>query len=685
MLPRGWDRRTIVLLTFALLFVIGSQLARAQVVDLLNDRALMVEIHSLWRFHPGDDPAGKLGWADPAFDDSTWKLLRSDQLLNMQGYPGYSGMAWYRFRVVLPPNHPPLALYVPDIGTSYQVFADGRLIGQFGGLPPLERVDIGIPLFPPLGQVISIPSGSGDGPGSVVVAIRVWIFPDFATLYDAPRSQALCIGDASLMNDLRQHKWNYQFWSISASNAQLLGFLLAALAGLGLFLLRPREREYLWFAAFQFIDAAICAWNVYPTFHPVWYQSFNALTVLLALLSSICLLMFFQTLLKQPRSWPFWSAIGSALFGASMFIPMFMGWMKYAAWIRVFYLAWIPFIVCLLLVLSLAAGRGNLDARLLLGSFGLQYGVALAGGLLVGLYASGRSGPVMGFLTEKYRRLFNWPFPISVLDVSNFLVQISILAILILRFARTRRDEERFKAELEAARTVQQVLIPEEIPAIPGLALECIYRPAGQVSGDFFQILPIPNNGALIVIGDVSGKGMPAAMAVSLLVGTVRTLAHFMQSPGEILTAMNQRMLGRSKDGFTTCLVLRINADGSVTLANAGHLAPYLGPQELSIENGLPLGLAAEAVYTESSFHLDTGQELTLLTDGIAEARAKTGELFGFERTASISTLSAEHIAATAQAFGQQDDITVLKIRRCPLPEPTPAAISAATLSPSTG
>lgn len=199
------------------------------------------------------------------------------------------------------------------------------------------------------------------------------------------------------------------------------------------------------------------------------------------------------------------------------------------------------------------------------------------------------------------------------------------------------------------------------------------------MGGDFFQILPTANNGALIVIGDVSGKGMPAAMAVSLLVGTVRTLAHYTQSPAEILTAMNQRMLARSKDGFTTCLVLRIDSGGTATVANAGHLAPYLGAQEFPVDSGLPLGLSAESVYTESSFHLDTGQELTLLTDGVAEARAKTGELFGFERTASISTLSAEHIAATAKAFGQQDDITVLKIRRCPVPEPARVPPIAAT------
>jgi len=174
---------------------------------------------------------------------------------------------------------------------------------------------------------------------------------------------------------------------------------------------------------------------------------------------------------------------------------------------------------------------------------------------------------------------------------------------------------------------------------------------------------------------------MPAAMTVSLLVGTVRTLAHYTQSPAEILAAMNQRMLARSKDGFTTCLVLRIHADGAVTVSNAGHFAPYLGAQEFPIESGLPLGLAASAVYTESSFHLDAGQELTLLTDGVAEARAKNGELFGFERTASISVLSAEHIAATAKAFGQQDDITVLKIRRSSVPESTGIPLAPSTAS----
>jgi len=686
MLHRGWDRRPIVLLTFALLFVISTKCGVAQVVDLQNDRLPMVEIHTLWRFHTGDDPDGKLGWANPNFDDSSWTLLRADQPVNVQGYPGFSGMAWYRFRVLRPPNHPDLALYISGIQSSYQVFAGGHLIGQFGGLPPHERTYIagGAPSVLPMGQGIAIPSNIADWQGHLVIAIRAWNSPDFAWTYDPQTFRALRIGDASLMKDERQHRWNYEFWSLSAANVLLLGYLLAAVAGLGLFLLRPGEGEYLWFAAFELFNGTACALFIYPTFHPMWFPAFEALQGLQLFLYGICLSMFFVTLLKVNRGRLFWSTIGSVLIGTLMFIPLLMDWMTFPVWLPVIYLAWIPFIVCQLLMLFLASRRGNLDARLLLVPFGLSCGATLGDGILGGLSGFGFGGRVIAFLMGKWDQLFNWPFPISVQNIADFLCQISLLAIMILRFARTRRDEERFKSELEAARTVQQVLIPEEIPAIPGLVLECVYKPAGQVGGDFFQVIPAPNNGALIVIGDVSGKGMPAAMAVSLLVGTVRTLAHYTQSPAAILTAMNARMLARSKGGFTTCLILHIEADGSATLANAGHLAPYSGAQEFSVDYGLPLGISAESVYTETIFRLEVDQDLTLLTDGVAEARSKTGELFGFERAASISILSAQHIAATAAAYGQQDDITVLKVRRSLILEQADDRIGAtASLSPS--
>ena len=192
--------------------------------------------------------------------------------------------------------------------------------------------------------------------------------------------------------------------------------------------------------------------------------------------------------------------------------------------------------------------------------------------------------------------------------------------------------------------------------------MRAFIEPASEVGGDFFQIVAAPSGGVLAVIGDVSGKGMPAAMTVSLLVGTFRTLAHYTQSPSEILRAMNQRMIGRNNGGFTTCLALRIDEDGTLTAANAGHLAPYLDGRELALESGLPLGLAANSNYAESTTSLPPGVKLTLLTDGVVEARNQAGELFGFDRTRDLSAQSAESIAQAAQAHGQEDDITVLTL-----------------------
>jgi Stage II sporulation protein E (SpoIIE) len=220
----------------------------------------------------------------------------------------------------------------------------------------------------------------------------------------------------------------------------------------------------------------------------------------------------------------------------------------------------------------------------------------------------------------------------------------------------------RAETELEAARAVQQVLIPDEIPSLPAFKIESVYQPAGQVGGDFFQILPTAHGGVLIVIGDVSGKGMPAAMTVSLLVGTFRTLADYTANPGEILAAMNRRMLVRSKDGFTTCFVLRADPDGTLTVANAGHLSPYCNGEELAIDGGLPLGIHAESTYEEARLELRPGAQITLLTDGVVEARSNMGELFGFARAQNLSSKSAEQIVEAARAFGQEDDITVVTL-----------------------
>jgi Stage II sporulation protein E (SpoIIE) len=676
MLPRGWDRRTIVLLTFALLFVISTNLAPAQVFDLDRDRVPMVELNGLMRFHTGDDPDGKLGWADPNFNDSSWSLLHGDRGWFNQGYRGYSGFGWYRFEVNLPAKHGPLALYIPRIWAVYQVYANGRLIGEVGRMPPHERViESHWLLFP-------IPESLVAQQRQIAFAIRVWNQPYGSSYGGGGPDQPLRIGDTATLSEWRSLHIKQAFWSVANSEIFLTLLLLFGFGAVVLFMFRPAEREYLWYGVMSLFSAASWILILHTVFDQYWIPRTWILLGCLAFGNQISYVFFTRALLKERFSLLYWVAASFSLLIGITYLVDQLQLVSFSFILLMYPLTNFLSDLCVLYLLYLGAKRGNQDARLLLipASFSILFHLLSQGRLLLDLFGY----HYLRLLLNRVYQPLDWPFPFDLEWVSELLYMLVVAGIVLFRFVRTRRDEERFRAELDAARTVQQVLIPEEIPTIPGLALECIYKPAGQVGGDFFQILPTPSGGALIVIGDVSGKGMPAAMAVSLLVGTVRTLAHYTQSPAEILTAMNQRMLGRSKDGFTTCLVLRLDRDGAATVANAGHLAPYLGSEEVPVESGLPLGLAAQAEYTESSFQFDTGEQLTLITDGVAEARAKTGELFGFERTASIATLSAAHIAATAAAFGQQDDITVLKIRRVPVPEPAlagPAALPSTTPS----
>jgi len=138
-------------------------------------------------------------------------------------------------------------------------------------------------------------------------------------------------------------------------------------------------------------------------------------------------------------------------------------------------------------------------------------------------------------------------------------------------------------------------------------------------------------------------------------VGALHVLAQTSTSPAVFLAGLNESVRRRSRGGFTTCLILHIGPEGKVVFANAGHLSPDCDGEELATESGLPLGLMAESDDMESNLQLLVGDQITLLTDGVMEARSSTGELFGFDRTAAISGHSAESIATRAQEFGQDD------------------------------
>jgi serine phosphatase RsbU (regulator of sigma subunit) len=156
-------------------------------------------------------------------------------------------------------------------------------------------------------------------------------------------------------------------------------------------------------------------------------------------------------------------------------------------------------------------------------------------------------------------------------------------------------------------------------------------------------------------------------MIVSMIVGMLRTLCGFTEEPAEILEELNRRLCGETQGGFATCLMVRLD-HGLLTLANAGHLPPYVNGSEIPVAGSLPLGLVESASYGQTCLEMGAGDRVVLLTDGIPEARNEQGMLLGFPKVESLlrGGANARTVAETAQHFGQNDDLTVISIARIP-------------------
>jgi len=603
-----------------------------------------------WLFSPDDNPA----YASPTYDDSAWKTVSLNKQLTDYGIHDIP-YAWYRMHVHVNPGWLGLAVEVQYIKGSYELYVNGVRIGANGAMNGmLESKQDYLTAY-------DIPDSMIAPNGDLVIAIRFAIKKmgdlDFLTPGTSTPLAADCVFITN--REARARDAGYEAATQTAPSFILFGLdLVVGMVALALYLAMRSQVEYLAISIALLASSLPSAVTIWTHFHA--YTATDDFLFWIAIGPVGVANIEFVRLISHLRRTRWLLAMEITLF-LSYFVPplSFTGlWTGYAGPIST-YFVFLIYAALLPMLLIWSARRGNRDARFFIPPFAfigfLNVWNAL-GGLFFIFNSSVQIPPFPDFHYAGYE--------FSLWDVWNVVYGVTMLLFLVLRTIRIARERAQAAAELEAARTVQQVLIPEETPSIAGFSIHSVYKPAGQVGGDFFQILPVLGGGVLVVIGDVSGKGMPVAMTVSLLVGTVRTLAHYTQSPGEILAAMNQRMLARSSGGFTTCLVVRADADGTLTMANAGHISPYVNGKEMALENGLPLGLAADTIYAESTFQLPASQQLTLVTDGVVEARNKTGALFGFERTAAISCESADQIAQTAELFGQDDDITALTLAR---------------------
>ncbi len=280
-----------------------------------------------------------------------------------------------------------------------------------------------------------------------------------------------------------------------------------------------------------------------------------------------------------------------------------------------------------------------------------------AGQRMAGIIALASNAPGVSYSTADLKLLNTIALQAAAALENSFLCA---------EMVESARERAAFAAELQAASNVQQLLLQSASRATPGFQVESVYLPASEVGGDFFLVSPAADGALTAIVGDVSGKGLTAAMRVALILGALRREVSY--DPAEILAGLNNALISRSQEqlGFTTACCVRISLAGDFTVANAGHIAPYLSGRELETPPALPLGLLPDQKYELVQGRLEPGERLVLLSDGVPEARDPQGELYGFERLSHLTLLSAKQIAQAAQTFGQEDDITVLTIGFAP-------------------
>jgi sigma-B regulation protein RsbU (phosphoserine phosphatase) len=247
------------------------------------------------------------------------------------------------------------------------------------------------------------------------------------------------------------------------------------------------------------------------------------------------------------------------------------------------------------------------------------------------------------------------------------------------RFLDETRKNELIEKELDIARTIQKSFLPQDINLFSGIELASFMQPAKFVAGDLYDIIKIDDKRLGILIGDVSGKGVPAALIMAQTISLFRIFALQLQSCSEVLNRLNKELYGKFSGRFVTCLYMIIDtAIGRVSVSSAGH-APVILYQkaansilEVNLAIDVPLGIMGDTVYQDSVFSIEEGDKIAVFTDGVSEARNRDGKEFGVENVKRIMMQNSNSrvneieekikvkLAQFAAHCPQHDDITII-------------------------
>jgi Stage II sporulation protein E (SpoIIE) len=628
----------------------GTIRATAQTVDLDATRISVSPIDAAWSFHLGDDAR----WSEPGFDDSNWPVLHPQDDWTSQGYPVKTELAWFRFHLRVAAHTQSMVMELPEIDKSFQLFCDGQLIGQVGTLPPGPAHNV-------IGadRVFTLPVNTGASAKEVTVALRVWQDPAIAgTRGSVLYGEAFAGSPGAVLTHFARSR---AIGLLSYGTVYTVG-IVQLIVGTAAFMLFwfTRERFYLWFASSLIFEISFLPFELFATHNALGFYLYTDIEILIDLLAVVAYVLFIVSAVHPDKWRPAIPPVAMALLAELSLILVLKHAIPLQAGNLGYSLSNIAMSLTLGWILVRGWRAGNLYAKLIFLPFAVKGTLNILSNLGPVFRDAGIS---LSFsLYPSHYVLLHDPFQVTLADVEVLIVLLGMLAVLVYRFARTSLEQQRLTTSLQAARDIQQRLVPVDIPSLGGLHTEIAYRAAEEVGGDFCQILPRPDGSIFVAIGDVSGKGLQAAMVGAVAVGALRSIAADDLSAAAALERLNQVLLLNRDSGFVTCICLILTSTGEISIANAGHLSPYLNGVELDLPPGLPLGVASGIEYEQATFVLPAAARLTLLSDGVVEARAQTGELFGFERTAEVSQLPASEIASRAHLFGQEDDITIITL-----------------------
>ena len=629
--------------------------------------------------------------ANPDFDDSEWALRDAGQSISdvpdedrpagPEG-PGRGGpedgppelprdhkrpFAWFRLHIKLAPGHGPVALYVElpvsrntslDLGTGgtgqdLDVYANGRPIQPEG--PHGDNAGH----FLPISRIYNLDVPPSET--SLTLVVRTFSMPvGFGAYTHFFAMRTLRLGNPSDLNRA------LELWSngnLFERLPRLINSVLLVFLSMFLFALYFTQKghvEYLWLAFHELIQAPIGFIDLAGASAYLDQLWFIAAIFQLVLISAYLYFEFLISFLSLRRRWyilllrysaPIMAGVAPSLLmiGREHFVGILVVVTVLGS--VIWMIAW--FLFCLITLITATIKR-NFEAGLLLIPLILT---------MVGIAEPILTAGMTDWVGMTYRSPLTieaGPIPIHFASIADFIGMLAIVIIIFARFLRIHRDRERASSELAAARNVQELMIPHEKLPTPGFEIDSVYNPATEVGGDFYHLDVTPDGGLLVVIGDVAGKGLKAAMNVSMVMGALRRATE--HSPATILHSLNRVLKG--SESFTTCQAAWFGGNGELVVANAGHLPPYLNSQEVALPGGLPLGVLPENSYEEVRLYLHPGDRILFMSDGVVEARQGSGELFGFDRVHNLSNQSAFYIADAAKEFGQEDDITVLSVRR---------------------